>query len=88
MVPASSQEKIDDALDRIEGTILPCIGMMLDTLLDAAEVRAGGISRSAYAAELRTLALQLETLTRDIETMSPLRANADDKDEQRRSAAA
>ena len=29
------QARLDDAFNRIEETILPCIAMMLDTLLDA-----------------------------------------------------
>ena len=31
------QVRLDEAFERIEETILPCIGMMLDTLLDASE---------------------------------------------------
>ena len=32
---AEQQARLDDAFNRIEETILPCISMMLDTLLDA-----------------------------------------------------
>ena len=67
------QQRLDDAFDRIEGTILPCIGLMLETLLDAAEVGDSGVSPQAFAAEIRTLALQLEALTQEIESVSPTR---------------
>ena len=35
MIGADQQQKLAEAFERIEGTILPCITMMLDTLLDA-----------------------------------------------------
>ena len=50
------QARLDEAFERIEETILPCISMMLDTLLDA---------------ELQTLAAELEELTRAVERNSP-----------------
>lgn len=73
MEPDSQQQRLDDAFDRIEGTILPCIGLMLETLLDAAELGDSGVSPQAFAAEIRTLALQLEALTQEIESVSPAR---------------
>ena len=73
MSPEDQQRQLDQAFDRIEETILPCIGMLLDTLLDASERRHMAISPEAYAAELRTLALQVEALTQDIEAASPAR---------------
>lgn len=76
MAPVDQQRQLDRAFDRIEETILPCIGMLLDTLLDASEQREASISPQAYAAELRTLALQVEALTREIEAMSPARIDA------------
>ena len=71
MVPEVQQAQLDDAFDRIEGTILPCIGMMLESLLEAAEAGEAGAQPQVYAAELRTLALQLEALTQEIEAVSP-----------------
>lgn len=62
---------LDEAFERIEGTILPTISMMLDTLLDAASLAQPGIDSAAYAAELGTVALQLEELTRQVEAISP-----------------
>lgn len=73
MSPEDQQQQLDRAFDRIEETILPCIGMLLDTLRDASEQRQMAIDPQAYAAELRTLALQVEALTKDIETASPTR---------------
>ncbi len=64
--------KIDDAFDQIEGTILPSLSMMLDTLLDAAEHARPGVDAEIYAAELRTLALQLDELTKQVEAISPV----------------
>ncbi len=46
------QARLEEAFDRIEETILPCIAMMLETLLDASE----GIAKTdpkALAAELQ-----------------------------------
>ena len=57
------QARLEEAFNRIEETILPCIAMMLDTLLDA----------SANMAELdpKALAAELEELTRAVERSSP-----------------
>ena len=46
--------------------------MMLDTLLEASTLAQPGVDAEVYAAELRTIALQLETLTREVERMAPL----------------
>lgn len=73
MAPEPQQQRLDEALDRIEETILPCIALMLDTLLDAAELGGTGVSPQDYSVELRMLALQLESLTREIESASPAR---------------
>ena len=71
MGPAEQQARLDEAFERIEGTILPCIAMMLDTLLDA----SAGIADTdpkALAAELQILAAELEELTRAVENSSPV----------------
>jgi hypothetical protein len=65
------QARLEDAFERIEETILPCIAMMLETLLDA----SAGIGESnpkALAAELQTLAAELEQLTQAVERSSPV----------------
>ncbi len=64
------QARLDEAFERIEGPILPCIAMMLDTLLDAS-ANLAEIDPKALAAELRTLAAELEELTRAVERTSP-----------------
>lgn len=63
--------RLEEAFERIEGTILPCIAMMLETLVDAST----GIAETdpkALAAELQTLAAELEALTRTVERSSPV----------------
>ena len=70
MGPEDQQARLEEAYDRIEETILPCIAMMLETLLDASK----GVAETdpkALAAELQTLAAQLEELTRAVERSSP-----------------
>jgi len=70
MATRDQEARLEEAFDRIEETILPCIAMMLETLLDASE----GVAESdpkALAAELQTLAAQLEELTRAVERSSP-----------------
>lgn len=71
MATADLQERLEEAFDRIEETILPCIAMMLDTLLDVS-AGVGESSPKALAAELRTLAAELEELTRAVERSSPV----------------
>ena len=43
------QARLDEAFERIEETILPCIAMMLDTLLDASANLEPGEYRVASA---------------------------------------
>ena len=64
------QERLAEAFDRIEETILPCIAMMLETLLDAS-AGAAETNPKALAAELQTLAAELEELTQAVERSSP-----------------
>jgi hypothetical protein len=64
------QARLEDAFNRIEETILPCIAMMLDTLLDAS-ANLAELDPKALAAELQTLAAELEELTRAVERSSP-----------------
>ena len=71
MGPREQQARLDEAFERIEETILPCIALMLDTLLDA----SAGVAETdpkALAAELRILAAELEELTRAVERSSPV----------------
>ena len=70
MPKRDQQARIDEAFERIEETILPCIGMMLDTLIDASEAVAEN-ERRFLVAELQTLASELEELTKTVERSSP-----------------
>ena len=70
MLTAEQQARLEEAFDRIEETILPCIAMMLESLLDASE-EVGKIDPKALAAELKILAAELEELTRAVERSSP-----------------
>lgn len=71
MPNADQQTRLDEAFERIEETILPCIAMMLDTLIDVSESVAEN-ERRFLAAELRTLAAELEELTKAVERSSPV----------------
>jgi uncharacterized protein YfcZ (UPF0381/DUF406 family) len=64
------QVRLEEAFERIEETILPCIAMMLDTLMDASESIAEG-ERRFLVGELQTLAAELEELTQAVEKSSP-----------------
>ena len=65
------EQRLEEAFDRIEETILPCIAMMLETLLDAS-AHLGDSDPKALAAELQTLAAELEELTKAVERSSPM----------------
>ncbi len=67
---SDQQARLDEAFERIEETILPCIGMMLETLIDAS-ASVAETERRFLAAELQTLAAQLEDLTKAVEGSSP-----------------
>lgn len=71
MSTEEQRDGLDEAFERIEQTILPSISMMLDALLDAATLARPGVDADVYAAELRTIALQLEALTKQVEAISP-----------------
>jgi hypothetical protein len=70
MTLKEQQARLDEAFERIEETILPCIAMMLDSLLDASANLAESDPK-ALAAELQTLAAELEELTQSVERSSP-----------------
>jgi hypothetical protein len=70
MTREEQQARLDEAFERIEVTILPCIAMMLETLLDAS-ANIADADPKALAAELQTLAAELEELTQAVERSSP-----------------
>jgi hypothetical protein len=71
MAKSEQQARLEEAFERIEETILPCIAMMLETLIDASESVAEG-ERRFLVGELKTLAAELEELTRTVELSSPV----------------
>lgn len=71
MANSEQQMRLEEAFERIEETILPCIAMMLETLIDASESVAAE-ERRFLAAELKTLAAELEELTKVVERSSPV----------------
>ena len=71
MPQSDQQARLEEAFERIEETILPCIAMMLETLIDASESVAEG-ERRFLVGELKTLAAELEELTRAVERSSPV----------------
>ena len=71
MPHTEQQDRLNEAFERIEETILPCISMMLETLIDASESVAEN-ERRFLAAELKTLAAELEELTKAVELSSPM----------------
>ena len=70
MRSSEQQQKLCEAFDRIEETILPCIAMMLETLLDASR-GLDATDPKALVAELQILAAELEELTQAVERSSP-----------------
>ena len=70
MPTAEKEARLAEAFERIEETILPCIAMMLESLIEASEHVADG-ERRFLIGELKTLAAELEELTRTIELSSP-----------------
>lgn len=70
MSSAERQHALDEAFERIEESILPSLSLILDSLLDAAALARPGIDAEIYAAELRTIGAELESLTRQVEALS------------------
>ncbi|MEO6248837.1 MAG: hypothetical protein ABIO85_09715 [Sphingomicrobium sp.] len=56
---------LDAAFERIEGSILPCLTMLLETLIDAV-AKTGASDPKILAADLWTLADELEGLTQSV----------------------
>ena len=71
MPTPEQQARLVEAFERIEETILPCIAMMLETLIDASESVAAN-ERRFLVGELETLSAELEELTRAVERSSPV----------------
>ncbi|NNC47996.1 MAG: hypothetical protein HKO13_06145 [Sphingomonas sp.] len=70
MASLAPEARLEEAFERIEETILPCIAMMLESLMDASADMANADPK-ALAAELQTLAAELEELIQAVERSSP-----------------
>jgi hypothetical protein len=70
---ADESQALEEAFEAIEGTILPSLATMLDTLLEAASLAQPGVDAAAYAAELKTLGCELESLRRQVEEAAAAR---------------
>ena len=70
MSSADRQHALDEAFERIEESILPSLSLILDSLLDAAALARPSADAAIYAAELRTIGAELESLTRQVELLS------------------
>lgn len=79
---ADESHALDEAFEAIEETILPGLSTMLDTLIEAAALARPGFDAAAYAAELKTLGCELESLRRQIEDAAAAR----DEDQSARAA--
>lgn len=66
MASLSPIESPEDAFDRIEGSILPCLAMMMESLIEAS-AGLGKTDPKAMAAELQVLSTELELLIEAIE---------------------
>jgi hypothetical protein len=74
MSSGGRQHLLDEAFERIEESILPSLSLILDSLLDAAALARPGADAEIFAAELRTIGAELESLTRQVEALSAERA--------------
>ncbi|MBV9931826.1 MAG: hypothetical protein JO013_12905 [Alphaproteobacteria bacterium] len=70
---ADESQALDAAFEAIEEAILPSLTAMLDTLLEAASLARPGIDAATYAAELKTLGCEIESLRRQVEDAAAAR---------------
>ena len=78
MAHGRAETGLEEAFEQIEQSILPSLTLILDAVIDAAALARPGQDAGTHAAELRTLAVQLEELTRQVEAVSPARIEAGD----------
>jgi hypothetical protein len=67
---ACENRGLEEAFDRIEETILPTLSTMLDMLLETASLARAGTDAELCARQLRGLALELDSATRQVEALS------------------
>lgn len=77
MATIDQRRELEPSLERIEEMILPRLSLMLDSLLDAAVLARAGLDAEIQAAELRAIGRELDSLTRQIQSLVPCR-KADD----------
>ena len=70
MTNTESPRSLDADFGRIESSILPSLTMMLDALLDAAATARPGKDAAFVAAEIRSLAAELDSVTRQVAMLS------------------
>ncbi len=73
----ASDHQLDQALQQIEGAILPSISAMLGKLIDSAALARAPADAEACAAEIRILTLQVEELARQMEAATPAARRSD-----------
>jgi hypothetical protein len=76
MAHSDLETLLEQAAERTEAAVLPSLPMMLDSLLDAASLARPGIDADAYAVEIKTMALELYSITRDLEAICTARSTA------------
>ena len=74
MDQGETRRKLEEAFASLEESIFPGIAAMLDSLIEAAALCRPGQEAEVHAADLDTIALQLETLTRQVEALAPIPA--------------
>lgn len=72
MDQGEARRKLEEAFASLEESIFPGIAAMLDSLIEAAALCRPGLGAQVQAVDLDTIALQLETITRQVEALAPI----------------
>lgn len=67
----AERRRLEAAIERIEGSILPAASTMLDALLDSASLARPGVDADIHAAEIRALAERADELALQMAQISP-----------------
>lgn len=70
---ADESQALDEAFEAIEEAILPSLSTLIDTLLEASTLARPGFDAAAYAAELKTLGCEVDSLRRQVEDAAAAR---------------
>lgn len=68
------ESRLEAAFEEIEGSILPSLSLLLDSLIETAAAARPGIDAAEHAAQLRAMAFGLDDVTRRIEELAPAAA--------------